>query len=313
MECLHMRFHQWKLLNFKWNIIEICSLGSNWQQTTIGSDNGLSPNRRQAIIWINDGLLYRRIYVTRLQWVKLGFYDKYWYVILCFLMRFRNSASYLDELVQEIANALELRLSCINRWSVIWMIFKHSYDINASLLGIRWCPNCRWQMQIQFLGWKYLWLESNHQINDFINKMCFFSFDDNLFIFVFQLHIACANGFSRVSQLLIKSGVDCNGRDNQGWTPLHAAAKYGQVRVVVHPYDYNEVIKWKYFLRYWPFVQGIHRSPVNSPHKGQCRGALMFSLIFAWMNGWVNNHDSGDLRCHHAHYDVTVMIVWNNF
>ena len=174
MECLHIHFHQWKLLNFKWNIIEICSFGPNWQQTTIGSDNGLSPNRRQAIIWINDGLLYRRIYVTRLQWVKLGFYDKCWYVILCFLMRFRNSASYLDELVQEIANAPELRLSCINRWSVIWMIFKHSYDINASLLGIRWCPNCRWQIQVQFLGWKYLWLGSNHQINDFINKMCFF-------------------------------------------------------------------------------------------------------------------------------------------
>ena len=31
---------------------------------------------------------------------------------------------------------------------------------------------------------------------------------------------------------------------------------------------------------------GIHRSPVNSPHKGQWRGALMFSLICAWTNGW---------------------------
>ena len=29
------------------------------------------------------------------------------------------------------------------------------------------------------------------------------------------------------------------------------------------------------------FMQGIHRSPVNSPHKGQWRGALMFSLIYA--------------------------------
>ena len=42
------------------------------------------------------------------------------------------------------------------------------------------------------------------------------------------------------------------------------------------------------FPRYWPFVRGIHRSPVNSPHKGQCRGALMFSLICVWTNGWVN-------------------------
>ena len=30
---------------------------------------------------------------------------------------------------------------------------------------------------------------------------------------------------------------------------------------------YNGVIKWKTNPRYWPFVRGIHRSPVNSPHK----------------------------------------------
>ena len=44
---------------------------------------------------------------------------------------------------------------------------------------------------------------------------------------------------------------------------------------------HDDVIKWKHFPRYWPFVRGIHRSPVNSPHKGQWRGALMFSLICA--------------------------------
>ena len=51
----------------------------------------------------------------------------------------------------------------------------------------------------------------------------------------------------------------------------------------------------------------IHRSLVNSPHKGQRRGALMFSLICTWINGWVNNREAGDLRCHWAHYDVTAM------
>ena len=35
------------------------------------------------------------------------------------------------------------------------------------------------------------------------------------------------------------------------------------------------------FPRYWPFVRRIHRSPVNSPHKGQWRGTLLFSLICA--------------------------------
>ena len=57
---------------------------------------------------------------------------------------------------------------------------------------------------------------------------------------------------------------------------------------------HDDVIKWKHFPRYWPFARGIHRSPVNSPHKGQWRGALMFSLIWVWMNGWVNNREAGD-------------------
>ena len=47
--------------------------------------------------------------------------------------------------------------------------------------------------------------------------------------------------------------------------------------------------------------------PVNSPHKGQWRGALMFSLICVWINGWVNNHEAGDLRRNRCHYDVIVM------
>ena len=49
------------------------------------------------------------------------------------------------------------------------------------------------------------------------------------------------------------------------------------------------VIKWKHFPRYWSFVRGIHRSSMNSPHKGQWRGALRFCLTCAWTNGWVNN------------------------
>ena len=51
---------------------------------------------------------------------------------------------------------------------------------------------------------------------------------------------------------------------------------------------HDDVIKWKHSPRYWPFVHRIHRSPVNSPRKGQWRGALMFSLICAWLNAWVN-------------------------
>ena len=70
---------------------------------------------------------------------------------------------------------------------------------------------------------------------------------------------------------------------------------------------HDDVIKWKHFPRHWPFVRGIHRSPVNSTHKGQWRGALMFSLIRDLIHGWVNNREAGDLRRHQAHYDVIVM------
>ena len=56
---------------------------------------------------------------------------------------------------------------------------------------------------------------------------------------------------------------------------------------------------------------GIHRSPVNSLHKGQWHGAFMFSLICAWINLWVNNREAGDLRRYRAHYDVIVMSPWD--
>ena len=75
---------------------------------------------------------------------------------------------------------------------------------------------------------------------------------------------------------------------------------------VIYALHYD-VIQWKNFPRYWPFVRGIHRSPMNSPHKGQWRGALMFSLICAWTNSWVNIRDAGDLRRHRSHCDVTVI------
>ena len=43
----------------------------------------------------------------------------------------------------------------------------------------------------------------------------------------------------------------------------------------------------------------------NSPVNGEW--SMVFSLIWAWINGWVNNREAGDLRRYRAHYDVTVM------
>ena len=52
---------------------------------------------------------------------------------------------------------------------------------------------------------------------------------------------------------------------------------------------HDDVIKWKHFPRYWPFVRG------NS------------SVTGAWINEWVNNLEAGDLRRHRGHFDVTVI------
>ena len=80
------------------------------------------------------------------------------------------------------------------------------------------------------------------------------------------------------------------------------------IDIHVHVITYHgDVIKWKHFPRNWPFLRGIHRSPVNSPHKGQWRGALMFTLICARINGWVNTPEAGDLRRYRPNYDVIVM------
>ena len=60
------------------------------------------------------------------------------------------------------------------------------------------------------------------------------------------------------------------------------------------------------------FLRVIHRSLVNSPHKVQWRGALIFSLICAWTNGWVNNREAGDLIRHLANHDATVIQIVNH-
>ena len=57
---------------------------------------------------------------------------------------------------------------------------------------------------------------------------------------------------------------------------------------------------WRHQIEILPalLVLGAGNSPVNSPHKGQRRGALVISLIGVWINDWVNNRQADDLRCH---------------
>ena len=58
-----------------------------------------------------------------------------------------------------------------------------------------------------------------------------------------------------------------NGCTVEVWEWIGTFIPYFVMDVIILSHD--DVIKWKHFPCYWPFVQGIHRSPVNSPHKGQ--------------------------------------------
>ena len=88
------------------------------------------------------------------------------------------------------------------------------------------------------------------------------------------------------------------------WTALIycIAAKLVRVQLTTH----DDVIKWKHFPRYRPFLWGIHRSRWIPDPEGQWRGASMFTLICARINGWVNNREAVEWRRHRCHYDVIV-------
>ena len=98
-------------------------------------------------------------------------------------------------------------------------------------------------------------------------------------------------------------GFVCQKLIYKAWTTNHIP--YITTNVITH----DDVIKWTNFTRYWPFVRRVQRLPVNSPLKGQLGGALMFFLIWAWINGWASNREAGDLRRQRPHYDVTVMLI----
>ena len=70
-------------------------------------------------------------------------------------------------------------------------------------------------------------------------------------------------------------------------------------------------ILWRYKIATFSVISVLcEGNPLvtgGSPRTGQWRGALLFSLICAWINGWANNPETGDLLRHRALYDVTVL------
>ena len=129
-------------------------------------------------------------------------------------------------------------------------------------------------------------------------RLCYFHIESKLFEFVLITdHLDC---YRHLKSLYISTVV----KAEEKWIIPTAPVLLWSCRV-----DHDDVIKWKHIPRNWPFVWGIHRSPVNSPHKGQWRGALMFSVVCVWIYDWVNNREAGDLRRYRVHCDVIVMCI----
>ena len=111
----------------------------------------------------------------------------------------------------------------------------------------------------------------------------------------------------------IRSNLD-NRFYHGGSTKFRDVCSSGLLQLFMQCSKYT---RWQYFS-WWrhqtetfsallAICVGIYRWTANSPHRGQWRGALVLSLICAWINGWVNNREAGDRRRHRAHYDVAVM------
>ena len=65
--------------------------------------------------------------------------------------------------------------------------------------------------------------------------------------------------------------------------------------------QHDEVIIWKRFPCYWPFVRGIHRPPVTR--------IFIFTYLLDWISGSTNGWVGGDLGRYGGHYDVAVRKV----
>ena len=81
--------------------------------------------------------------------------------------------------------------------------------------------------------------------------------------------------------------------------PAGSGAESGQLL------GHDDIIKWRHSLRYGPFVWEFtgHRWITRT----KASDAELWFWSAPWISGWVNNREAGDLRRHHAYYDVIVM------
>ena len=177
--------------------------------------------------------------------------------------------------------------------------------MTSASTGLVFCRNVPWPDLCWSSARVHFW-----QINTLkIRQNCFHFADDFFKRMFLNENVKISIRFSL--KIVPKGPIDNKSAMVHKWLGVEQATSHylNQWWLVYWHIYHDDVIKWKHFPRYWPFVRGIHRSPVNSLHKGQWRGALMFSLICVWINDWVNNGEAGDLRHYRFHYDVTVMCI----
>ena len=115
-------------------------------------------------------------------------------------------------------------------------------------------------------------------------------------------------------RLFVKVPLHCNAK----WCYTYMLRSHDDVVFIqahnsVRPNNATYVPWWRHqmetFSALLALCAGNTPVPANSPHKGQWRGALMFSLIYAWINDWVNSREAGDSRRQRGHYYINVMIM----
>ena len=137
---------------------------------------------------------------------------------------------------------------------------------------------------------------------------CMYTRHDYLFIkqeywFISFYHIRLHNCHFYEWQLLMKSLRRWHRKRCFKHSSRHALCD----ELVLTHASHDDVIKWKHFRVTGPLC-GEFTGPRWIPHTKASDAELwFFSLICAWINGWVSNRKAGDLRRYRAHYDVIVM------
>ena len=230
--------------------------------TIIGSDNGFSPRRRQAIIWTNAGILLIGLLGTHFSDIFIENHT-FWFKKCNWKCRVENDGHFVSASMYEI-NFFEL--VCV--YFIYCLFIENMISINP--------------------------LRKIRRILRFFPKVL------NCEIYFFKIFYDI-----RYIPFVHKSSHAVSANTIRGRGHIYASVRETLIAMV------QMMMTWSNgnIFALLALLRGLHRSPMNSPHKGQWRWAMMFSFICAWINAWVNNREAGDLRHHRAHYDVIMFIM----